>query len=313
MQNSLLTENKIKLNFYAKNDFGNFGDLLSRYVVEKLSGRQVEKYSRKSNSTHLCAIGSILNRNEVCSPTVVWGSGFLSPQPIYKIKLTAIRQFFRRQYGKLIFLATRGKLTQKIVHKAGWKSPDIFGDPALVMPFIYPKSNEHYGGEGEPKIAVVLHWMHEEFKEKFNSIKNVNVIDINTAYDDIENFIDRLIDCDAILSSSLHGLIIANAYKKPCTRLKIMGNPIHNRADREDFKFEDYLSGLNACKVDKTANDYVLNELVLYDEMLSTTNFVNNIIAQSTVPAYKIDLTNLMKAFPFPVVPSLTNEKYIID
>ena len=65
----------IILSLASELNYGNFGDLLSRYIVEKLSGRQVVKYNYKSKEYHLCAIGSILNRNEICSSALIWGFG----------------------------------------------------------------------------------------------------------------------------------------------------------------------------------------------------------------------------------------------
>ena len=86
--NKLYNNNKIKLLFASEMDYGNYGDLLSRYIIEKLTGAVVEKYDhRQEYAVHLDAIGSILGRPEICSPAIIWGSGFLSPQPIWKIKL----------------------------------------------------------------------------------------------------------------------------------------------------------------------------------------------------------------------------------
>lgn len=90
---NILSDNKITLLYSSGEEYGNFGDLLSRWIVEKISGKEVVKYKHKPVVPHFCAIGSILSRNEICSPALVWGSGFISPQNKWKIMLTAIRQF----------------------------------------------------------------------------------------------------------------------------------------------------------------------------------------------------------------------------
>ena len=40
--NKLYNNNKIKLLFASEMDYGNYGDLLSRYIIEKLTGAVVE-------------------------------------------------------------------------------------------------------------------------------------------------------------------------------------------------------------------------------------------------------------------------------
>lgn len=307
---SLLNENgKIKLSFASGMDYGNFGDLLSRYIVEKLSGLQVEKYYRNDASGHLCAIGSILSKNAVVSPATIWGAGFLSPQATYKIKLTAIRQFFRGRYGKPNILATRGKLSQEILRKAGFVSPDNYGDPGLLMPLIYTKDCN------KPKtysVVVALHRRHDSLKPLFDNIEGVKVVDINVNYNEIEAFVDKILDCDVVLSSSLHGLIIANAYGKPCVRLKVEDMPIHTKVEREDFKFEDYLSGLNACKVECAANDYRFSEMCLKHDCKLQNDFIYSVITKGTVPEFKINLGKLITAFPFELCADYKNIDYIV-
>ena len=318
MSLDLVHNDKVKLVFASAMEYGNFGDLLSRYIVEKMSGIMVEKYLYNDNVTsrHLCAIGSILNRNEVCSPVVVWGSGFYSPQETYKIKLTAIRQFLRRRYGKPNFLAVRGKLSQEIILRANWKCPNVYGDPALLTPFVYPKKytngSESIQGEKKKVIGVILHKKHQCYKNVFETIDGTKVIDINVSYEGIETFIDKLLACDTVLSSSLHGLIIANAYKKPCVRLKIKGHPIHAVADRDDFKFDDYLSGLNLCKVDKDMEDYNFAEMILDNDM-KFSNLVDEVCMLATVPKYKIGLTELVNAFPLQLQEKYHQIDFVLD
>jgi pyruvyltransferase len=64
----------------------------------------------------------------------------------------------------------------------------------------------------------------------------IRIIDVEN---DIEKFIDEVCACKVILSSSLHGLICADAYRKPRLRL-VLGN----RLQGGDFKFMDYHSTL---------------------------------------------------------------------
>ncbi|WP_156383835.1 hypothetical protein [Methylobacterium sp. Leaf456] len=51
--------------------------------------------------------------------------------------------------------------------------------------------------------------------------------------------IDAVLSCRRILSSSLHGLILAHAYGIPATWLKISDRPLG-----DDFKFRDYWASI---------------------------------------------------------------------
>ena len=292
----LITGNKIKLFYYGKNtDYGNFGDLLSRYVVEKLTGLRVEKYDRRRTATHLTAIGSILSGKEICSPAIIWGSGFITPEPLWLIKLTKIQQFLRRRYGHPSVCAVRGILTRELLIKAGINCPEIYGDPALLMPVLYPavKQKKH-------RIGVILHLEHQKFKDKFVH-PDVKWIDISRSYDDIERFIDEVLECNVVLSSALHGLIIANTYKVPCARLKIKGHSILEESEWEDYKFEDYLSGLNSYCNNSKPYDFpmfVFSENGVFDD-----NSVDKIIGMASVPSFNIDYSKLLSAFPCKLLP----------
>jgi len=285
---------------------GNYGDLLARYIVEQLSGKAVVKYP-ENNIYHLDSVGSVLNRNEMCSNAVVWGSGFLSPQAYYKIKLTKFRQWIRRKTGRPLYLAVRGQLTREILLKSGYQCPAVYADPALVMPQIYyPKQTKKF------ELGIVLHWSQEKFIPLFENIPGVKIININRKYETLNTFVDEILQCKAVLSSSLHGLIIANAYKIPCVRLKILNNPIAASEHKDDFKFEDYLSGLNSCKCEKDKADYIFNTLFLKPGKEQCGILINQVQTKATVPDFKIDLTPLIQAFPF-LAERYKGRKFIID
>ncbi|MBR4592529.1 MAG: polysaccharide pyruvyl transferase family protein [Elusimicrobiaceae bacterium] len=287
-------EDTITLGMGTEHDGGNFGDLLSRYVVEKLSGKRTVKYEG-NNVYHLCAIGSLLSRNEMCSNIVVWGSGFLSPQEQqYKVALTKFRQWLRGKTGQPIYLAVRGAKTREIVLRAGYACPAVYADPALLMPCLYsPRVTKKF------KLGVVLHWSQEKFTSLFSNLEGVKLIPIHRTYQDITRFIEEALQCEYILSSSLHGLIIADAYKIPCVRLKMAKHPIAASEKKDDFKFEDYLSGLNCCREDKTGAAYAFHTLVLQPGEKLSTLLIDRVISTSTRRDFPVNLTPLVQAFPF--------------
>ena len=291
----LQKNNKVKLFFSSDMDFGNFGDLLSRYIVEKLSGLEIEKYYWRNIDVHLDAVGSILDCEEICAPSVIWGSGFLSSQSYLKIKLVKLRQFLRRKYGNPQICAVRGLLTNDIIKKAGLASSNVFGDPALLLPAIY----KPIAIKKKYKIGIILHYSH--INGCLDSTdEGVKFIDINRKYSDIETFIDEVLECDFILSSSLHGIIISNAYEIPCVRLKINGLSIHKNEREEDFKFDDYVSGINTYNLNSN-NNYSIPEIIIEKGDKIEKNILNKVMEIASVPKFKIDYTRLLKVFPLPL------------
>lgn len=294
MHNLITIDNKIRLLYAAKEESGNFGDLLSKYVVECLSGKKVESYNKKDGKPHLDAIGSILGRDEICNGPYVWGSGFLSYTPSWKIWFVMLRQFFRGKYASPVFFAVRGQKSWEILHKAGFDCPKIFGDPGLLLPTLYfPQQIEK-----KYKIGVICHWKHEKLKNFLPPERNdVKHISIERTYSNITSFIDELLSCEVIFSSSLHGLILANAYKVPAVRFTVCGASIHKNELMEDFKFEDYLSGLR-FQSDCPEAEYNFPIIKLKKDQRFDEKLFRNILSIADTPPYRFNSEPLISAFP---------------
>lgn len=79
------------------------------------------------------------------------------------------------------------------------------------------------------------HWRETDyFKTHYGNL--YEVIDLRTR--DIESVVRRITSCRLILSTSLHGLIVAHAYAIPALHLK------HGYIDTDGFKFRDYYSSV---------------------------------------------------------------------
>ncbi|MDD3293016.1 MAG: polysaccharide pyruvyl transferase family protein [Candidatus Pacebacteria bacterium] len=197
--------NKIKL--YWLNQDRNFGDMLTPILFERL-GVLFEKAS-EDDKEKLLAIGSVIFVSK--ENDVVWGSGVMSDND------------FQAPKG-LKVLAVRGPKTKEKLKNC--EVPDIFGDPAILMPDVYtPKPQERH------EIGFVPHYVdvdNERLKGKY-------MIDVKS--DPLET-IDRICSCDMIVSSSLHGIIIAEAYGIPAVWVKLSDKIIGN-----SFKFNDYFLG----------------------------------------------------------------------
>lgn len=226
----------------------NFGDDLSPYIISRLSGEEVvyrkpfslsrfsldflrflKKVLQKGvlDKTFLMfspfnkviiSIGSILE--ESTPNSIVWGAGLGSRN----IKIKG---------GE--FLAVRGPLSQKRLAELGFNPPKVVGDPALLLPVIYPKTNQ----ETKNKIGIIPH------KSDFHIInefvlkeQNDDLLVIDLVEPDLEKVINDFLSCDYILSSSLHGLIVAHSYDIPAIWFE------ESKLAGDGSKFIDYFSSV---------------------------------------------------------------------
>lgn len=202
------SKSSVNINYWTpKDENENLGDYLSLVVCNHLTKNT--KDISKIKYRHLYAIGSILGFGY--QDAVVWGSGMLSPNNLY---LNRIKK------QNLDIRSVRGPKTREVLLSLGKKCPEKYGDPAILMPLIYnPDIKKEYD------VSLVMH-----FKDKNIEIpENINVINILTK--DYKHFIDEIKKSRLIISSSLHGIILAEAYGVPAIFLK--GN-------QNIFKYEDW-------------------------------------------------------------------------
>lgn len=200
----------------------NYGDVLGRYLVEKISGKTVvfawpKKWSVLDYFMPIyVTVGSVLtNVNYKC---MVWGSGIISKEyPIKKAK----------------FLAVRGPQTRKFLVEAGYEVPETYGDPAILLPrYFAPKIEKKY------KYGIVPHY--GDYKLVSNWFENDNSVQlINLMTDDVESKTIELLQCEKIISSSLHGIIVAHAYGIPAVWQKFS-----SKVFGDDIKYQDYLESV---------------------------------------------------------------------
>lgn len=201
----------------------NFGDVIGPYLVSNITKMPIIN-TLNTDTPCLMAVGSILNmidRNGV----VVWGSGLIdepSSKELYKI----------RSYKPQV-LSVRGNKTSDLLEKFGISvvNKDAYGDPALLMPMFYkPKSM------GSNKISVCPHFLHKpEFKKAIQVNDNISIIDVQK---NIESVVDEIASSSVCISTSLHGLIISQAYGIPWLWLEVIDNNLKGN----DFKFLDFFS-----------------------------------------------------------------------
>ncbi|WP_051681546.1 polysaccharide pyruvyl transferase family protein [Cellulomonas sp. HZM] len=228
----------------------NFGDLLSPWLLRKMTGREVT-LATKDEPAYV-AVGSILGR--AGDQSIVWGTGSFGTEAGARVTPHAR------------YTAVRGPLTRaKVLHAKG-RCPEVYGDPALLAPLYYlPDIKPTY------EVGVIVRWSERSWAEAEVG-PGVRVIDYGSG--DIERVIDEMLTCKRIVTSSLHGLIVSDAYGIPSAWLA-SGTPRGG-----EFKFHDYFASVRKhrypVRFDPAAQPLtveVLKEAFTFDARPITFNY----------------------------------------
>jgi pyruvyltransferase len=193
----------------------NFGDHLARVVVTKLLADQGHLLEEETiASRRLFAVGSVLHFAN--DGDVVWGSGVNG-------KVDAQLHRFR----SLDVRAVRGPLTRTFLMGRGIAVPEIYGDPALLLPRLFP-------GRFAPRAAspyVVVPNLHDMAPAQ--QAKMRHLVSPMTSWN---RCVAEILKGELVISSSLHGIIVAEAYGIPARYLRL--------SETENiFKYNDYMQG----------------------------------------------------------------------
>jgi pyruvyltransferase len=210
--------------------------------------------------------GSLLN-NSIHRATV-WGTGCAWKSDLDPNRFASPSEEFR-------IIATRGLLSKKMVEENGHQ-PITYGDPGILLPNFYqPNVSKKYN------VGIVCSWVdYHDVRARYN---NEKITVINTM-GDIEDIINRINECEIIISSALHGIITAIAYKIPTACVKFSDKMIG-----DGFKYQDFSTCLNTP----------LNMINLEESVLELEELVN----LSSIYTLIIDADNLFNCCPFRCQP----------
>lgn len=250
-------ENYLRIRYF--DGVPNWGDHINPYLIKKITGKTILQ-STFGMTEHLLAVGSILRSAN--SNSIVWGSGFISKKSKF------------RSVPKLIS-AVRGPLTGARLEELGVNDPGVYGDPALLMPRFYmPKKVKKY------RVGLVAHYAEKkDYSVHYLSSLGVKLIDIQLP---VEEFLDKLCQCETIISSSLHGLIAADSYGIPSRWLTLS-----NKLVGGEFKFQDYYSAIGSVN----QNPLLLPEIM-------SINSLAELEESASKKKINLDLSKLEAAFP---------------
>lgn len=201
----------------------NFGDALNPSLFAKITSKHIASARTIINLTkrdQFYFIGSILdNLNQknaiVCGAGFQYASATITTPP-----------------KKILFV--RGPKTQQKFESLGITSPKIYGDPALALPIMIDGSTQK-----THDIGIIAHYADkQELAKRRITASGYSFRSINIE-DDISEVVNQITSCKYILSSSLHGVIVAHAYAIPAAWIKFSENVLGGT-----FKFDDYFESV---------------------------------------------------------------------
>lgn len=255
--------------YYAK--VPNMGDILNRDIIKKCFGYDVER--RTYLTGQISGIGSGLGNytyeggmiknalkfifGKMFPNVYIWGTGFIC----YKDEDT---KFYKRNTK---FCAVRGELSKKRVEKMVGHSLDIpTGDAGILASYLLQGNPQkkysvgiiaHYKEQSEPVFKNLL--------EQFPNSVFVNVT--KTPYEVVQ----LIAQCETVISSSLHGLIIADSLRVPNLHICVTDNLLG-----DGFKFDDYYSAygvkheyINSKDASTVTLEKVVSQYKITDEMVN--------------------------------------------
>jgi hypothetical protein len=196
----------------------NVGDRINAPLVRGLTGRAVVPADPRR--PHLIAVGSLMAR--ATPQSQIWGTGVIDPDGgVGRARRANIH-------------ALRGQLTWSALRRAGRAPRDVpLGDPAFLAPAMLGVAR---AASPSCRLGVVAHYMDRDDSRVRRLLADPEVCDLDVREEPLI-FLQRMAACEAVASTSLHGLIFAEALGAPSLWLTAGDRLIGGR-----FKFLDWYS-----------------------------------------------------------------------
>lgn len=257
---------KLKV-YYANVD--NMGDKLNAYLMRRLFGYEIVR--RTPLTCELSGIGSGLGQftysqkkwlssaevitGKLWPETFVWGTGFIDQRedaPFYR--------------GNMKFCAVRGQLSKQRVEKLLGKQMKIpVGDGGILTERAFDRPIEK-----KYEVGIIAHYKEQGelvFMQLAQQFPKSLIINVRQSPEIVA---EQIAQCECILSSSLHGLILADSFHIPNLHIKVS-----NAMLGDGFKYADYYSSYGIEDIKKDLNRESIHSLYdVYDNYHVTPQMV---------------------------------------
>lgn len=199
----------------------NFGDELGPFIAAAETGQtpyNVRDLPLTPKHAY-CTVGSLLHSLHK-NNCIVWGSGFICDPADEKPKCAPMK-----------IRAVRGPISAEFAKGLGWGDCSVFGDPGLLLPQYLPFSSKRKTGD----VVVIPHYA-------FAAAHDVNQpgVDILYPWQGLHHVAAKIKSAGLVVSSSLHGLILADAYRVPW----IWWRQSNDTRQGGELKFLDFFQSL---------------------------------------------------------------------
>jgi len=191
----------------------NFGDALTELLLTNLG---VTPHWCEPAEAELVIVGSILLHlpdgwaGTVCGVGLMYGDS-------------------RIDLSNADVLALRGTLTAARVTCSPGRRPIVIGDPGLLVSRFVTQPTAKYD------FGIIPHWSDTRLRERY---PHGQLIDVNQPPAQV---VSEIASCQHVISSSLHGIVVADAFGVP-RQAELFPQAC---IDGGDFKFRDYASALD--------------------------------------------------------------------
>lgn len=215
----LLQDRVIKAYWWT--ELPNFGDALSPLLLERFADIKVEW--APISKAEIASIGSIIEHVPPLWDGVIVGSGRLLESSLIHVV---------SMHGKVSakILSLRGPLTSR-----GIPGQYTHGDPGILADELVGPQKKKYD------LGILPHWQDTELVARFQKLipaaHSIKVID--PAHDAL-TVVREIGSCRRLVTSSLHGMIVADAFGMP-RRVEACAKMMR---DGGDFKFRDYSASI---------------------------------------------------------------------
>ncbi|WNZ27065.1 polysaccharide pyruvyl transferase family protein [Leptolyngbya sp. NK1-12] len=287
----------------SKHPYANLGDALSPILVSALSGLPVVHRDFDSWQRRLACAGTIAHGFKH-GAVHFWGTGIDRKKNPVDANLLNYQKPANTNFH---VHAVRGPFTAEILQRQGIAVPSVYGDPVWFLPsLIKPAPEQRY------ELGVVVHLT--ELAERTNRASvdpnllryqippslqdSIRIITTLTepSFAALEARVQAITACKRIVSTSLHGLVISEAYGIPCVALRTTRRGaafarLEDERERVDWRIRDFYSGVG------------VQQLFVYGQQRFEPTDWENLIA--AIDRYWSPLTwspdCFLDAFPLPL------------
>lgn len=200
--------------------FSNFGDAMSVSIVERILGRTIPTTTTvTSGQRKLLAIGSIVNY--ATDGDTLWGTGVNG-------KCSKSSDY---HFTSLDVRAVRGPLSRQFLMQLGVNCPEVYGDPTLLLPKLFPEFQK-------PSAPSLDYIIIPHFSDEALFCHLPNMVSVK---EDWQVVVRKILNSKFVISSALSGVIVAEAFGIPA-RLIV---PLNENNTETLFKYADYYQGTN--------------------------------------------------------------------